>query len=185
MRVRTAYAVGKLGRGRARPTALLGAALSLAAVGCATRTAPPLVTLQTLEDAPSAPRSCVAQVIVSQPDALRGICTPLGPRLGLIQVRNAADWARLAQAVPGLGSPPDWRTSILVGLACWAGTPVDGGWPVHIASIRVQDGAGLMEATFRAGSYLPDGVVYVETVHVRGVDAVLAVDVNGATFYPE
>lgn len=164
---------------------MLGAVLTLAAVGCATRTAPRPVTLHALADAPTATRTCVTQVIVSQPEALRGICTPLGPRLGLIQVRNAAEWARLAQAMPGLGPPPDWRTSILVGLACWAGTPVDGGWPVHIAAVRAQDGAGLMEATFRAGSYLPDGVVYVETAHVRGVDAVLAVDVNGAKFYPE
>jgi hypothetical protein len=49
----------------------------------------------------------------------------------------------------------------------------------------VTDGGGLVNATFAAGSYLPDGTGYAETAYVDGLYAVLVVDVNGTSFYPE
>jgi hypothetical protein len=151
---------------------------------CSSLSAPQTITLATLENAPPAATTEGRRVIVSDTTALRDMCTPLGPRLGLLQVRSAAQWARLVRAAPQIGPAPDFGTGIFIGIACWAGTPVDGHWPIHIDTVRVHDGAGLVTGAFEGGSYLPDGTAVLETAHVKGLMAVLAVDLNGTTFYP-
>ncbi len=123
--------------------------------------------------------------MVSDAAPLRALCTPLGPRLGLIQVRSATEWEQLARALPQVVHQPGYRTGTLIGLVCWAGTPVDGRWPVHIDRIRAQDGAVHLHADFRPGTYLPDGTARLETAHLGGSATVLAVDVNGTTFFPD
>jgi hypothetical protein len=123
--------------------------------------------------------------VVADPLPLRELCIPLGPRLGLIQIRSARQWDLLARAAPQLGQCPDFSRGILVGLICWAGTPLDGHWPIRLDSVQVRDGAGLVHADFRGGTYLPDGVAFLEIAHVPGLATVLVVNVNGATFYPE
>ena len=72
----------------------------------------------------------------------------------------------------------------MVGIACWAGEPVDGTWPVRVEGVRVQRGGGLVDATFRGGTYLPDGAAYIETAYVVGLRDVLGVQVNGTLFQP-
>lgn len=143
-----------------------------------------MITMDTLENAPPVATTAVQHAVIADPTALRELCTPLGPRLGLIQVRSVAEWTRLTRLAPHLGPPPDFRTGMLIGLASWAGTPLDGRWPVHINKVRVHDGAGLVTGAFEGGSYLPDGTAVMETAHVQGLAAVLAVDLNGTTFYP-
>ncbi len=74
---------------------------------------------------------------------------------------------------------------MLVGIACWAGTPIDGGWPIQLETVRVQSGGGLLNAKFNGGSYLPDGTARLETDYVKGLATVLVVDIDGTSFYPE
>ena len=182
-RVRTA---GTLCKRPAGPTRLL---LQLAALtvlsACSLPSDPKTITMTALESAPLAAISGTERITVSDPAALRQLCKPLGPRLGLLQVRSAGEWDRLVHVAPQLGPRPDSGPGMLVGLACWAGTPVDGRWPVHIDAVRVCEGAGLLIAEFVGGSYLPDGTARLETAHVSDLAAVLVVDVNGTTFYIE
>lgn len=152
---------------------------------CTATTGSRTVTMATLEDAPTSPLERPEQRVVADPQVLRELCTPLGPRLGLLQVRCQADWRRLANAAGPIGACPDLREGIVLGLACWAGTPIDGQWPVHIQAVRVCEGGGLVQADFETGSYLPDGTARLETAHVKGLGTVLAVDVNGTMFYPK
>jgi len=116
--------------------------------------------------------------------AVRELCTPLGSRLGLLQIRSPGEWERLASAVPAIGQPPDLRRGMLVGLVCWAGTPADGHWPVRIDAIRACGGDGIVEASFLGGSYLPDGTGFIETAYADGVHRVLAIEVDGVVFRP-
>jgi len=111
--------------------------------------------------------------------------SPLGPRLGLLQIRTTEQWQRLARAAPQLGACPDLAHGMVIGLACWAGEPVSGTWPVRIDAVRVADGAGLLEAHFAGGSYLPDGSARLETVFVPAFVNVLVADIDGTMFYPE
>ena len=164
---------------------LLTVVVALMLPACRSVSAPRTITLAALEQAPTATATTYEHVVVANPQPLRALCTPLGPRLGLVQIRSAQQWALLAQAAPHLRPCPDLRRGILVGLVCWAGTPVDGHWPIRIDGVQVREGAGLVRADFRGGTYLPDGVTFLETAHVPGLAVVLAVDVNGATFYPE
>jgi hypothetical protein len=188
-RVRTARTLCKrlaLARGVRRqrlPFLLAGMVLTLSA--CHLRTGPRTVGLAELENAPPAVTSSAQRVVVSDPQALRSMCTSLGPRLGLLQVHSREEWTRLTAVAPQLGPCPDLSRGIVVGIVSWAGTPVDGQWPIHIESVRVHEGAGLVEAGFHGGSYLPDGTAYLETAHVKGMSTVLIVDVNSTSFFPQ
>jgi hypothetical protein len=142
------------------------------------------IRLTDLEHAPRVALPAAPPVTVADSTTLRDLCTPLGPRLGLLQVRSAADWSRLAAAAPGLGPRPDLRAGMVIGLACWAGTTLDGRRPVRIDGIRVYHGAGLLEARFQGGTFLPDGATTLETAYVPGLVALLAADINGTTFCP-
>jgi len=170
---------------RVRWLSVVVAAAALLQGACDTLPPTRTITLSALENAPPRPASADERIMVPDAEALMRLCTPLGPRLGLLQVRSSEEWDRLAQIVPWLGHCPDLRHGILIGLACWAGTPVDGQWPIRIDSVQVTEGAGLVRACFHSGSYLPDGVAYLEIAHVKGLAAVLVVDVDGTTFYPD
>jgi hypothetical protein len=162
-------------------------AVALSLLGCWTLPACGVgrtVRLADLERAPRITPVAGQRVIVADPTALHELCTALGPRLGLLQVRRAADWDRLVRAAPELGPCPDLRAGIVVGLVCRAGTTLDGRWPVRIEGVRLYGGAGLLEARFRGGTFLPDGTMLLETAYVPGLTAVLAADVNGTTFCP-
>ncbi len=170
----------------ARPR--LWAAMSALAVllpACAVSPPVKTVSLVSLEVAPIHAVVGGKRYVVSDPAALKTLCIPLGPRLGLLQVRSAGEWQLLSEAVPGIGPSPDLRRGTLVGIVCWAGTPIDGTWPVRLDAVRVCSGGGLMTATFQGGTYLPDGTVRLETDYVEGLRSVLVVDVNGTSFYPD
>ena len=163
----------------------MGLACLVLGPACTAPSKPRTITMAALESAPPVLSTDVRHVVVANPAALRDLCMPLGTRLGLLQIRSAAEWERVARVAPQIGSRPDLRNGTLIGLACWAGTPVDGRWPVHIDAIRIHDGAGLVTAVFEGGTYLPDGTAVIETAHVPGLAIVLAVDLNGTTFYPQ
>ncbi len=151
--------------------------------GCAAPVPTRTVTLAALEEAPAAQTSA-AHWLVANINALRTLCAPLGPRLGFLQVQTPDEWERLANAAPQLRETPGFGRGVLIGVASWAGTPVDRAWPVHIQRVRVYHGAGLVEARFHPGTYLPDGTAYLETAHVNGLEKVLAVRVDGSLYYP-
>jgi hypothetical protein len=116
---------------------------------------------------------------------LRPLYTPLGRRLGLIQVRDAGEWQQLLRAAPSAGPDPDFRRGIIVGLVSPCGSSLDGTWPFSWEAVRMYEGAGLLEARFNAGNYLPDGTTYLETAYVEGLAAVLVVSVDGVNYYPD
>ncbi len=122
------------------------------------------------------------RLTVTDSEAVWTLCTPLGSRLGLLQVRDAEAWERVGAAVPALGERPDMRRGIVIGLMYRAGTPANGRWPARIEGVRSCDGAGIVEASFAGGSYLPDGTGLLEVVYVSGVDRILAVEVDGVIF---
>jgi hypothetical protein len=164
---------------------VVGFAGLLALNACSNRAPIRTVRLHTLEAAAPLHSQARARVIVSDAARLAGIYHPLGERLGLIQVRTAAQWARLAALAPGLGTCPDLKSGAVVGVASRVGLPLDGHWPVHVQAVRGYEGAGYLVADFNGGSYLPDTTTYLETVYVPDLAAVLVVEVNGVRFYPK
>jgi hypothetical protein len=154
------------------------------AAGCQPALAPRPITAAELGAAPSAAMTPVRHLLVADAQALRELCSPLGPRLGLLQIRTRAEWSRLAAIAPQIGPCPDLERGTLIGVACWAGRPTDGHWPVRMDGIRAAAGSALVQASFIGGSFLPDGTAFLETAYARTVRNVLAVDVDGTAFYP-
>lgn len=155
--------------------------------GCTAGMLPParIVRLADLECSPARTPTEPRRCFVREPDALQSLVHPLGRRLGLLEVTSAEQWRELAQAVPGIGSSPDLTHGIVVGLVSVSGTPVDGGPPFRLQAIRVHDGAGLVQAQFNSGTYLPDGSAYLEMTYVNGLRSVLVVNVNGVDYVAE
>jgi hypothetical protein len=157
----------------------------LALLACSMHRVPQTVTVRALETAPTTPPYETRRAIVAESSSLHDLCSPLGGRLGLIQVRSTRDWTRLTQVVPQLGPCPDFSRGMIIGLASWTGLPVNGEWPICLESVRLHQGAGLVGARFHSGSYLPDSTTYIETAFVENLDAVLILDVNGVRFFPD
>ncbi len=141
------------------------------------------VALATLENAPSVALVAQERRLAADPAALRELCVPIGPRLGVLLVQTPEVWERLQAAVPGLTHPPDFaRGGTVLGVVSWSGTSLDGEWPVALDEVRVHDGVALLRASFHPGSYLPDGSGRLELAQVYGVSVLLAVEVNGTLF---
>ena len=152
---------------------------------CTTPRAVHTITLADLETAPPARTQRLGRTVVCDADAIKPLCTPLGSRLGLLEIRSQREWQSLVRAASSSGPCPNLQNGIVIGIVSWAGLPVDGRWPIELDSIQLRDGGGLVNATFQPGTYLPDGTTYLETAYVEGLQAVLAVNVNGTTFYPD
>lgn len=150
--------------------------------GCANPAGRGMVHWDDLRTAPPAPARLCAYGLVTDPAALRPLYQPLGRRWGLIQVRDAEQWAQLARAVSGLGPSPDLQRGLVVGLVCQTGTPVTGDCPVHWDATRVFDGGGLIEARFASGNYRPDGATYLQAVYVEGLAGTLVVSMDGVAY---
>lgn len=163
---------------------LLGLLLAAWLPACTGGPSAVTVTLEDLEAAVPVAITDTRRVYVSDPAVLHDLCTPLGSRLGLLQIHRTADWERLSAAAPELGPCPDLRSGSVIGLACWAGTPVSGHWPIRIDAVHLHRGAGLLEARFVGGTYLPDGAAVLETAHVRGLHTLLVANINGSLFCP-
>jgi hypothetical protein len=144
-----------------------------------------VVSLAELESSPARFPTELRRCFVGEPAALESLVHALGRRLWLLEVRNAEQWRQLAQAVPGLGPCPDLTRGMVVGLVSLLGTPLDGSPPFRIQAIRVHDGAGLVQAQFSSGTYLPDGSAYLEMTYVNGLRSVLVVNVDGVDYVAE
>ncbi|HMQ17111.1 MAG TPA: hypothetical protein PKC49_14165 [Phycisphaerae bacterium] len=143
------------------------------------------VRSEDLDAAPEAAASQVWHVRLTDPARIVSQSRPLSRRMALVQVRTCADWQALAEAAPQLGPCPELGRGMVVGLMYFGGTPLGGGeWPLELSTVRVFDGAGLVEAHFTGGSFLADGAGYVHLAQVDGLRAVLIVDVDGTRFYP-
>ena len=160
--------------------AVLLVGLSACGVSPARRT----ISLHELETAPVIQPHATRRHIVSDPAALRPLYQPLGRRFGLIQVCSEDQWEQLSRAAQRMGPCPNLRRGIVVGLVSEAGTPLDGGWPFRWQGIRLCDGAGLIEANFNSGNYLPDGTTWLETAYVERLRKGLVVSVDGSRYYP-
>ena len=162
------------------------ALLALPFVSCASKLrAVAAVSIEALESAPPISPITTERSIVTDAEALRPLSIDLGPRLNLVQVRNPNDWQRLREVAPEIGDCPNLERGALVGILCRTGTPLDGDWPIDLDAVRVADSAGFVCASFHGGTYLPDGVAYLETAYIEGLSSVLMVDVNGVRFYTE
>lgn len=172
---------GRRGRGLRVPWL---AAVLVTIGGCRSAPTAPTISLQELKTAPVQPLADRQRHVVSDRDALRPLCQPLGRRVGLVQVRDVREWEQLARAVPQLGSCPDLALGIVVGLLSEGGIPLEDDWPFEWQALRLRDGAGLIEAHFNGGNYLPDDTVLIETAYVPNLKAVLAVSVDGTWYFP-
>ncbi len=165
---------------------LVGISLVLASDGgCLWSGGGRVVSLRQLESAPLTLPGQTRRIVLADAQALDGAYHALTPRLGILVVRDAATWQRLARQMPNPGPQPDLSTGAVVGVVSRAGLPLDGCWPVSLDAIQVHGGAGLVSASFRGGTYLPDGTLYAETAYVNDLDAVLVVSVNGLRYFPE
>lgn len=140
------------------------------------------VRLESLEAAERVVPQAVYRAAVENPDPLERLGAPLGRRLSLLQVRSAAEWASLRRAAPSLGAAPDFSRGSVVAIVCRAGQPLSHDWPIEIQDVRIHDGAGLVQAHFEAGTYLPDGTTVIEAVFVPGLAGVLVADVDGTRY---
>ncbi|MBU0641134.1 MAG: hypothetical protein KKB50_19925 [Planctomycetes bacterium] len=166
--------------------ASLAFALGAMTVGaCSMRPATRTVSVRALRQAPVVTPSDYRHAILSDTTAIDDLHWPLGERLGLLQVRNQAEWRRLTAVAPELGSPPDFERGMVIGLLSRAGVPLNDCWPIDLDVVRVHGGAGLVSGRFCPGTYFPDGTAYLETAYVEGLVTVLIVDINGVRFYPE
>ncbi len=154
------------------------------AAGCQAPHSSRTVTEQQLESQPPKEVSDALRVPVADPGALRSLCVALGPRLGLVQVKSAADFVRLRRAAPAIGACPDLNRGTLVGLVCWDGTSLSAPVTLELDSIRVCNGGGLLEARYAGGSHLPDGSAELVMTYVPRMANVLVVSINGSRFYP-
>ena len=152
--------------------------------GCRREGSAPAVRPRDLEAAPLVALRERRRAVAS--DGVRNLPTyrPLGTRLGLLVIRDAAQWAALRALADELGPCPSIEQGVIVVAASHAGLPVDGGWPIRLRGVRGFGGFGLAVVRFSGGSYLSDDSTYLEAVSVRGVRGIVAVDVNGTRFYP-
>lgn len=151
---------------------------------CSLNSRASIVTVQSLEEAPATRPKMIRRAIVSPAADLEPCFCPLGPRLGLIQVRTEDDWEKWRTAAPEIGSCPDLSQGMVVGLLSHAGMPVNGRWPIHLDAIRVYRGAGFATGEFEGGTYLPDGTMYLEVAQFSDLRSVLMVEIDGTRFYP-
>gem|GEM_PF-1120490 len=137
-----------------------------------------IVSLAELESSPPrAPAGLLCRA-VDEPIALQPLIHPLGRRLWFLEVTNVEQWRQLAQAVPEVGPCPDFRRGTVIGVVS-RGTRLDGAAPFWLQTIRVHNGAGLVELSFNPGTYLADGSAYLEMTYVTGLRNVLVVNVDG------
>jgi hypothetical protein len=123
--------------------------------------------------------------ILTDPRALAPLTQPLGAGVSLLQVRDAEQWEILRRASPGLVDCPDLSRGIIVGLLSRTGQSLDGRWPIELKEVHVHDGAGLLDASFEDGGFLPNAVTYVDVAYIADVKQVLVVDIDGTRFYPQ
>ena len=143
------------------------------------------VSLRALEQAEAVHPSGEIFAIAADESALRSLYSPLGSRLGLIEIARPQEWERLRAAAPGVGPCPDLRRGVVVGVLSRTGRPLDtDAWPIRLDTVRSIDGAGYVTAEFEGGTYLPDGTTYLALAQLDGVHSVLLVEVNGVRFYP-
>lgn len=156
-------------------------AVSFSTLAC-TRTRS--ISAQELAEAPLAQTELPLFGPLSELESLGGLYTPLGPRLGLIQVHSGDEWRRLSQVAPWLPVEPNWGNGSYVGLVSYAGQPIDGEPPVKLRYVRIFEGAGLVMGEFSSGSYLPDGSAYLTGTYVPGLKHVLLVEISDVRYRP-
>lgn len=162
---------------------LAGVLLPLSGVSCGSSHGPRLTT-QELTAAPVAPMEVPQFGPLSDIPSLGSIYTPLGPRLGLVQVSTAREWQRLRAAAPWLLDEPHWETGSFVGMVSHAGQPLDDDPPIKLRYVRVLEGAGLVLGDFSSGSYLPDGSAYLTGTYVSGLKQVLLIEISDVRYRP-
>lgn len=161
------------------------ALLPLGFVSCSSVPPRAEISVRSLEQASSSNPIHAQRAIVEDTPAIDSICVPLGPRLGLVQIRHSAEWTQLQKAIPEVGPCPDLVHGCVVGVISRAGLPLNGEWPINLDDVRINQGAGYVSATFQGGSYLPDGTTYLEWAYVEGLNSVLIVDVNGLRYFTD
>lgn len=165
------------------PLLILSVFFTLSSVSCSPSQRHQL-TSQELAAAPVAPTEIPQFGPLSDRNELGSIYTQLGPRLGLVQVRTAAEWQRLLSVAPWLVDEPHWGTGSFVGLVSFAGQPLDGDPPVKLRYVRLLDGAGLVLGDFSSGTYLPDGSAYLTGTYVPGLRDVLLIEISDVRYRP-
>jgi len=164
---------------RLAPLVLLGTLAAVAFAGCQGRGVHPGTRSTPLAGGPRVVPQRLHRAVLGDPAGLAPLYRPLSARLGVLTVRDDADWRILAAAIPTLGPCPDLAGGAVIGLATEAGTPVDGAWPLQVTGAHLVGRAAVLEAGLQGGAYLPNGIICIETVYVPGARQIVAIDLDG------
>lgn len=170
------------------PRAGLSLALTLAAAlgACRTPARETTVTLEQLERAAPARVLPLGSAVLADPAALEPSYHALNGRMGFYALHTPEDLARLHALAPHLPLPlPPPGRGLVVALASRIGTPLHERWPVRLRAARTVHGGALVEGRFAGGSYLLDGLTFIDAAYVPDATDVLVVEINGVKFMPQ
>lgn len=122
------------------------------------------------------------RIWLEHPEALTSIATNLTPRVSLLILRAARDWANVQLAAPTIGANPIPRDGLIVGILGHTGTPVNGGWPLHLRNIARSGDRAHLAIDLLPDSYLPDGATCLELFVLPGIHALASVELNQVTY---
>lgn len=162
--------------------AVAAALLTFPLAGCTAANSRIQIRMETLEAGAESKLTHAQRGFVLDEARLEPVTKQINERVALIEVRNAEQWQTLSKCCSELGPQPDFSVGVYIAVVTRIGRPVDGAWPCCVNGVRVVSGAGLVNATLHAGTYLPDGTTCFEGAFVYGLRRTLVVDVNGDRF---
>lgn len=172
------------------PFDLCRAALAIFAVavclphiaGCSAPPGQTYIHMETLEVAAEARLSEPQRAVVLDESRIASLVRSVNDRVALIEIRDDREWDVFRATCVGLGPRPNFSCGAFVAVMTRVGQPLDGEWPCRLEGVRVVQGAGLVNATLRGGTYLPDGTTYIDGAIVCGLRRSLVLEINGDRF---
>lgn len=158
------------------------ALLLCAAAACSAPPRTQAIRVSDLERAAPAAILPAGRSVVTDTARLGPLLRRVAPALAMVQVNTPQEWEQLRAAAPQLGAAPDLRRGMVVGLVNLLGEPLSHEWPVRIEAVRVHQRAAFVSGRLAGGSYLPDGLAFVETAYVPDTRAVVMLEVNGVRY---
>ncbi|MBL8878544.1 MAG: hypothetical protein JNG88_05435 [Phycisphaerales bacterium] len=150
--------------------------------GCAAPNNKVYVHMETLEVAAEARLAEPQRAVVLDEALFARFVRPVNDRVALVEIHDEQGWQTFNAGCAGLGARPDFAHGMFVGVLTRLGQPLDGEWPCELQAVRVVDGAGLVSASLRGGTYLPDGMTCVDGAFVYGLKRALVLEINGDRF---
>lgn len=115
------------------------------------------------------------------PHLVQDLC----PEYHLVTIRRPADWSEVHRrlGLPAELAHLDLDEGPVIGILAFVGEHSRGKWPLRLSSIRISEGAGLLDAVFLPGFYHPLNTAgYLELAQVKGLSSVTTVRINSRMF---